>query len=164
MKGFWIKTTKSSHVNPFFSVCSPRNQTRSFLTNSININTSFFNLCPLHDWIWQQWTLYSLCTSINNSNPNNCNVSGRMNEFISGPQCLNVFESCFHLVSLKWCIHICIYIHISIFQFTLTAITYNSYIVQRNIVIKIYRVVYSYIVEIRNSYKYYSKNIQHLNH
>ena len=48
--------------------------------------------------------------------------------------------------------------------FTLIVIVYNSYTVQNNILIKIDGVVYSYIVEITNSYKYYTRNKLNLNY
>ena len=46
----------------------------------------------------------------------------------------------------------------SILYFTSLVIVYNNYAVQKNILIKIDGVVYSYIVEITNSYKYYTRN------
>ena len=46
----------------------------------------------------------------------------------------------------------------SILYFTSVVIVYNSYIVQNNILIKIDGMVYSYIVEITNSYKHYIRN------
>ena len=45
-----------------------------------------------------------------------------------------------------------------------TSIVYNSYTVQNNILIKIDGMVYSYIVEITNSYKYYIRNKLNLNY
>ena len=52
----------------------------------------------------------------------------------------------------------------SILYFTSIVIVYNSYIVQNNILIKIDGMVYSYIVEITNSYKYYIRNKLNLNY
>ena len=46
----------------------------------------------------------------------------------------------------------------SILYFTAIVIVYNSYTVQNNILIKIDRVVCSYVVEIANSYKYDTRN------
>ena len=46
----------------------------------------------------------------------------------------------------------------SILYFTAVVIVYNSYTVQNNILIKIDRVVCSYVVEITNSYKYDTRN------
>ena len=46
----------------------------------------------------------------------------------------------------------------SILYFTAIVIVYNSYTVQKNILIKIDRVVCSYVVEITNSYKYDTRN------
>ena len=52
----------------------------------------------------------------------------------------------------------------SILYFTSIVIVYNSYTVQNNILIKIDEVVYSYIVKITNSYKYYTRNKLNLNY
>ena len=43
-------------------------------------------------------------------------------------------------------------------------IVYSSYTVQNNILMKIDVMVYSYIVEITNSYKYYIRNKLNLNY
>ena len=43
-------------------------------------------------------------------------------------------------------------------------IIYNSYTVKNNILIKIDEVLYSFIVDITNSYKYFSRKIQNLNY
>ena len=48
--------------------------------------------------------------------------------------------------------------------FTSILIVYNSYTLQNNIVIKIARVVYSYIVEVTNSCKYYTRYKLNLNY
>ena len=52
----------------------------------------------------------------------------------------------------------------SVLYFTSIVIVYNSYTVQNNILIKIDGMVYSYIVEITNSYKYYIRNKLNLNY
>ena len=52
----------------------------------------------------------------------------------------------------------------SILYFVLIVIVYNSYAVRNNILIKIDGMVYSYIVEITNSYKYYIRNKLNLNY
>ena len=52
----------------------------------------------------------------------------------------------------------------SILYFTSIVIVCNRYTVQNNILIKIDGMVYSYIVEITNSYKYYIRNKLNLNY
>ena len=52
----------------------------------------------------------------------------------------------------------------SILYFMSIVIIYNNYTAQNNILIKTDGVVYSYIAEITNTYKYYSRNIQNPNY